>query len=93
MGKGPSKLSLSLPLLIAAVSTQAASTLHPEAAQGGLAQVPGFNDVVTTAIDPESFWAGGTLWLDNADGYSVELQMPREWLGARLGRLLPAARG
>ena len=30
--------------------------------------MPGFNDVATTAIDPESFWAGGVDWLDNVTG-------------------------
>ena len=49
-----------------------AAVLHPEAAQGGLALVPGFSDVATTAIDPQSFWAGGVIWLDNATGAQVD---------------------
>lgn len=49
-----------------------AATLHPEAAQGGLTLVPGFNEIVTTAIDPESFWSGGVLWLDNATGAQTD---------------------
>lgn len=49
-----------------------ATTLHPEAAQGALVQVPGWADIVTTAIDPESFWAGGILALDNATGQQTD---------------------
>ena len=49
-----------------------ASTLHPEAAQGGLTLIPGFTDVTTTAIDPQSFWAGGIISLDNATGAQTD---------------------
>ncbi|MEP3481836.1 MAG: SdrD B-like domain-containing protein [Fuerstiella sp.] len=49
-----------------------ATTLHPEAAQGALVQVPGFTDIVTTAIDPESFFAGGILALDNVTGQQTD---------------------
>lgn len=45
-----------------------AASLHPEVAQGGLAIIPGFKEVATTAIDPQSFWAGGVDWLDNVTG-------------------------
>lgn len=49
-----------------------ATTLHPEAAQGALVQVPGWTDIVTTAIDPESFWAGGIITLDNITGQQTD---------------------
>lgn len=50
----------------------ASPALHPEVGQGGLVQIPGFNDIVTTAIDPESFFAGGIVALDNATGAQVD---------------------
>lgn len=49
-----------------------ATTLHPEAAQGALVQVPGWTDIVTTGIDPQSFWAGGILTLDNVTGQQTD---------------------
>ncbi|MCR9197309.1 MAG: carboxypeptidase regulatory-like domain-containing protein [Planctomycetaceae bacterium] len=49
-----------------------AATLHPESAQGALVQVPGAGHIVTTAIDPQSFWAGGVIALDNATGEQVD---------------------
>lgn len=51
-----------------AIFDPAATPLHPEVAQGALIQVPGFTDVVTTAIDPQSFFAGGVITLDNVTG-------------------------
>lgn len=56
----------------AALFEPAAATLHPEAAQGALVQVPGWTDIVTTAIDPESFFAGGIITLDNATGQQTD---------------------
>lgn len=50
----------------------ASAALHPEVGQGGLVQIPGFNDIVTTAIDPQSFFAGGVVALDNATGVQVD---------------------
>lgn len=49
-----------------------AAVLHPESAQGGLTQISGSNDIFTTAIDPESFWAGGVIALDNATGEQTD---------------------
>lgn len=49
-----------------------AATLHPESAQGGLVLVPGSSSVTTTAIDPQSFWAGGAIWLDNVTGSQTD---------------------
>lgn len=51
-----------------ALFDSAATPLHPEVGQGALIQVSGFNDIVTTAIDPQSFFAGGIITLDNATG-------------------------
>ena len=42
------------------------------AGQTRLVQIPGFNDIATTAIDPESYWAGGAIWLDNATGRQTD---------------------
>lgn len=49
-----------------------AAVLHPESAQGGLARIPGHTNIVTTAIDPQSFWAGGVISLDNGTGEQTD---------------------
>ncbi|MEO1005869.1 MAG: GEVED domain-containing protein, partial [Cyanobacteria bacterium J06638_38] len=44
------------------------SELHSETGQGGLTVVPGFTEVVTTALDPIDAFAGGFEWFNTADG-------------------------
>ncbi|MEZ6126482.1 MAG: SdrD B-like domain-containing protein [Planctomycetaceae bacterium] len=46
--------------------------LHPESTQGGLIQVPGFSSITSTAVDAQSFWSGGVIWLDNASGEQTD---------------------
>jgi len=41
---------------------------HDEISLGGLAQVPGFPDVVETVYDPFIIYEGGTIWLNNGTG-------------------------
>ena len=41
---------------------------HLETAQGGLTQIPGYNSVETTALDPLNIDSGGIIGLKNTDG-------------------------
>ncbi len=41
---------------------------HQETAQGGLAQIPGYGSIETTALDPLSLSSGGIIGLNNTDG-------------------------
>ncbi|MGL5081110.1 MAG: DUF4347 domain-containing protein, partial [Microcoleaceae cyanobacterium] len=43
-------------------------TSHAETAQGGLAQVPGYSSIVTTALDPLRVNSGGFIQLSNTNG-------------------------
>ena len=43
-------------------------TGHHETAQGGLAQIPGYGSIETTALDPLNFSSGGIIGLNNTDG-------------------------
>ena len=44
------------------------TSVHAETAQGGLALVPGFTEVVTTALDPIAAFSGGYEWFNTEDG-------------------------
>ena len=44
------------------------SAEHLETAQGGLTQIPGYNSVETTALDPLNIDSGGIIGLKNTDG-------------------------
>ncbi|MFO0807782.1 MAG: SdrD B-like domain-containing protein [Gemmataceae bacterium] len=49
------------------------STTHNEITTGGVTQVPGFPDVVTTVYDPAySVRSGGVRWLNNATGRTTK---------------------
>ncbi|MGL5004578.1 MAG: SdrD B-like domain-containing protein, partial [Casimicrobium sp.] len=43
-------------------------TTDPHGSLGGLVQIPGFADVVTTIKDPAQIYSGGVGWLNNATG-------------------------
>ena len=44
------------------------SATHAETGQGGLTVVPGFTEVVTTALDPTRAFTGGFEWFNTTDG-------------------------
>ena len=46
-------------------------TDHYETAQGGLLQLPGYDHVVTTALDPLNFDTGGLIKLNDSDGEQI----------------------
>ncbi len=41
---------------------------HPETSIGGLAQLPGINEIALTATDPLNFSSGGVIWLSHSNG-------------------------
>ena len=45
-------------------NTNDSTAVHAETAQGGLALVPGFTEVVTTAMDPVAIFSGGYEWFN-----------------------------
>ncbi|NJK39212.1 MAG: tandem-95 repeat protein [Oscillatoriales cyanobacterium RM2_1_1] len=69
----------------------ATTTSHEETAQGGLAQVPGYNSVATTAMDPAWFFSGGVIKLENEDVPRGDSQTSRTELFARRGNPDPNA--
>ncbi|MEL7038625.1 MAG: GEVED domain-containing protein, partial [Cyanobacteria bacterium J06592_8] len=50
------------------IETTPDTAFHQETAQGGLAFVPGYGEVASTALDPIDEFSGGIEWFSNADG-------------------------
>ena len=52
-------------------NTNDSQQVHAETAQGGLTNVPGFTELVTTAMDPVDAFSGGLEWFNTEDGSFV----------------------
>lgn len=50
------------------IANNASGNYHYDVTSGGLAQVPGFADVVSTTMDPIGTWSGGLRWFSRATG-------------------------
>ncbi len=60
---------------------QDATAYHDEPALGGVAQVPGFPDVVSTAMDPTRIFGGGTRIFSNISNHpGVTVTTSQGWL-------------
>ncbi|RYF71277.1 MAG: Cna B-type domain-containing protein, partial [Cytophagaceae bacterium] len=42
--------------------------IHEETVEGGIAVIPGTNNVVSTVMDPLNVWSGGFSWFNNTNG-------------------------
>jgi hypothetical protein len=43
---------------------------HLNTAMGGLAFLPGFEEVTVTVVDPQAAWSGGVSWMSSIDGWN-----------------------
>jgi hypothetical protein len=70
-------------------------TYHDEVSNGGLAQIPGFPNIVLSAMDPANFgsavWDGGMRWLNNSTGAMTKGYITYD--GNRLDSLFGKANG
>ncbi|MGL5004099.1 MAG: SdrD B-like domain-containing protein, partial [Casimicrobium sp.] len=65
--------------------TFGANRTDPNGSLGGLLQIPGFADVVTTIKDPAQLYSGGVGWMSHADGSytkGYEVLVPGPTLGS-----------
>lgn len=72
-------------------------TYHDEVSNGGLAQIPGFPNIVLSAMDPANFgtatWDGGMRWLNNGTTSGAMTKGYLTYDGNRLDTLFGKANG